>query len=144
MAQSHLPSLAEEEIIILRRLVTVAFVCFAVIPLAACQEYLPGCLPKGGTSGTARVIVNIDPDWNPFNRGKFVPSSVTVRAGNLVTWNVKEKSATHSITADDGSFDSCQIPYVLSGPFTVRFSQPGTFKYHCRVHSGMRGEVKVT
>jgi plastocyanin len=68
---------------------------------------------------------------------------VAVRAGNLVTWNRKEAGATHRVVADDGSFDSCEIPYV-SGPFTVRFGQPGTFKYHCRIHSGMRGEVKVT
>jgi plastocyanin len=129
----------------LRRLVAVSFVCFSVLPLAACHAYLPGCLSKGGTTGTARVAVSIDPDWNPFNRGKFVPSSVTVRAGNLVTWDFKETTAPHSITADDGSFDSCQMvgdPGALTH-FTVRFSQPGTFKYHCRVHSGMRGEVKV-
>jgi plastocyanin len=131
---------------ILRRLVAVAFVCCSVVPLAACHAYLPGCLPKGGSNGTARVAVSIDPDWNPFNRGKFVPSIVTVRRGNLVTWNFKESTAPHSITADDGSFDSCQmvgVPGTLT-QFTVRFSQPGTFKYHCRVHSGMRGEVKVT
>jgi plastocyanin len=131
---------------ILRRLVAVAFVCCSVVPLAGCHAYLPGCLPKGGSSGTARVAVSIDPDWNPFNRGKFVPSSVTVRRGNLVTWNFKESTAPHSITADNGSFDSCQmvgVPGALT-QFTVRFSQPGTFKYHCRVHSGMRGEVKVT
>jgi len=130
----------------LRRLVAVGIVCFSVIPLAACHAYLPGCLPKGGTTGTARVTISIDPDWNPFNRGKFVPSSVTVRAGNLVTWSFKETTAPHSITADDGSFDSCQMIGVPGGltHFTVRFSQPGIFKYHCRVHSGMRGEVKVT
>ena len=128
------------------RLVAVALVCCSVVPLAACHAYLPGCLPKGGSSGTARVAVSIDPNWNPFNRGKFVPSSVTVRRGNLVTWNFKESTAPHSITADNGSFDSCQmvgVPGALT-QFTVRFSQPGTFKYHCRVHSGMRGEVKVT
>ena len=130
----------------LRRLVAVGIVCFSVIPLAACHTYLPGCLPKGGTTGTARVTISIDPDWNPFNKGKFVPSSVTVHAGNLVTWNFKETTAPHSITADDGSFDSRQIVGVSGVPthFTVRLSQPGSFRYHCRVYSGMRGEVKVT
>jgi plastocyanin len=90
-------------------------------------------------------MVSIDPDWNPFNRGKFVPKSVTVPAGNLVTWTFKETTAPHSITADDGSFDSCQMvgDSGAGTHFTVRFSQPGTFTYHCRVHSGMRGEVKV-
>ncbi|HEY4872357.1 MAG TPA: plastocyanin/azurin family copper-binding protein [Candidatus Dormibacteraeota bacterium] len=130
----------------LRRLVPVAIVFFSVIPLAACHAFLPGCVPRGGTSGTARVTVSIDPDWNPFNRGKFVPSSVTVRAGNRVTWTFRETTAPHSITADDGSFDSCQmvgVPGTVTH-FTVMFSKTGTFKYHCRVHSGMRGEVKVT
>ena len=127
------------------RLVAAAIVFLSVIPLGACREYLPGCVPGGGTSGTARVTVSIDPDWNPFNRGKFVPSSVTVRAGNLVTWNFKDTSGAHSITADDGSFDSCQIVAVPGAitDFTVRFSKEGTFTYHCRVHSGKRGEVKV-
>src|ERR1700724_4502395 len=92
----------------LRRLVPVAIVFFSVIPRAACHAFLPGCAPRGGTSGAARVTVSIDPDWNPFNRGKFVPSSVTVRAGNRVTWTFRETTAPHSITADEGSFDSCQ------------------------------------
>jgi plastocyanin len=130
----------------LRKLIAVVLVCFPVIPLAACHAYLPGCVPKGGTSGTARVTVNLEPDWNPFNRGKFVPSTVTVRAGNLVTWTYKETTTAHSITADDGSFDSCQMVAVPGArtDFTVAFTKPGTVKYHCRVHSGMRGAIKVT
>jgi plastocyanin len=128
------------------RLVALATVCSSVIPVAACHAYLPGCVPAGGTGGTARVTVSIDPDWNPFNRGKFVPSTVTVKAGNLVTWTFNETNNPHSITANDGTFDSCQI---VGDPgtktrFTVKFSQPGTFKYHCRVYSGMQGEVRVT
>lgn len=126
------------------RLVAVAIVCLSVIPVAACQAYLPGCITKGGTTGTPSATVNVDHDWNPFTPGKFVPPSQTVRAGNLITWIFKDTGTLHSVTADNGSFDSCQI---YGGPglpkFTVSFNQPGTFKYHCRVHSGMRGEVKV-
>jgi plastocyanin len=76
------------------------------------------------------VAVSIDPDWNPFNRGKFVPTRVTIKAGNLVTWNFKDTTAPHSVTADDGSFDSCQIvgEQGTLNHFTVRFSQLGTFQ----------------
>jgi plastocyanin len=47
----------------------------------------------------------------------------------------------HSVTANDGSFDSC--PKVGGNSFTVNFSQAGTYKYHCRIHPVMRGDVIV-
>jgi plastocyanin len=135
-----------EQIVTQSSLVLVALVCFPLILLTACHAYLPGCVPKGGTNGTARATVNLEPDWNPFNRGKFVPPSVTVRAGSLVTWTYKETTTAHSITADDGRFDSCEMVAGRGArtEFTVAFTRPGTVKYHCRVHSGMRGTIKVT
>lgn len=87
---------------------------------------------------------------------RFEPSRVTIRQGETVTWAHVDGNAAHSVTADDGSFDSspsCTALVALGcmragETFSRRFDQPGTFRYYCRVHggpggSGMSGVVAV-
>ncbi|MBW3620507.1 MAG: hypothetical protein KY461_09695 [Actinobacteria bacterium] len=83
----------------------------------------------------------------------FQPRDVTVDAGGTVTWT-QTGSLPHSVTADDGSFDShpdcgdgdCMGP---GDTFPHTFEDAGTYAYHCRVHGapggvGMAGTVTVT
>ena len=82
---------------------------------------------------------------------QFVAASVTVTVGDTVTWT-ESGNAPHSVTADDGSFDSgptC-LPNCLShgASFAHTFTQAGTFAYHCKIHGaagglGMSGVVHV-
>jgi hypothetical protein len=70
----------------------------------------------------------------------FAPSQIDVLPGETVTWtNMSER--THTVTADDGSFDSG----FLSGgdSFKRRFTAPGAYSYHCAIHPFMTGEVDV-
>jgi plastocyanin len=71
----------------------------------------------------------------------FSPSSISVKSGTTVTWsnNVYE---LHTVTADDGSFNSGDLDYNKT--FSRTFNQAGTFAYHCNHHSGMKGSVVVT
>lgn len=80
----------------------------------------------------------------------FVPATVTVTAGDTVTWT-QSGANPHSVTADDGSFDShpnC-LPACMSqgDTFSHTFEEPGEFGYHCKVHGapgeGMAGTVVV-
>lgn len=70
---------------------------------------------------------------------QFQTPSVTVNAGDTVTWTNKD-SAAHTVTADNGAFDN---PLPAGGSTTITFSQAGTFTYHCTIHPSMKGAVVV-
>jgi plastocyanin len=70
----------------------------------------------------------------------FGPGQLDVLPGELVEWNnVSER--THTVTADDGSFDSGDLE--PGATFSVQFAAPGLFAYHCTKHAGMVGEIDV-
>ncbi|HPJ29870.1 MAG TPA: PQQ-dependent sugar dehydrogenase [Methanothrix sp.] len=71
----------------------------------------------------------------------FQPASINVTVGTTVTW-INHDPTTHTVTADDGSFDSGGM--ANDGVFEHTFSMPGTYSYHCKPHPFMKGEVVVT
>jgi plastocyanin len=81
---------------------------------------------------------------------RFDPPELTVAAGStLLVANVGGKP--HTLTADDGSFDTGTVaPGAEGGRFagrnaSVTLTEPGTFKFHCEVHpAAMKGVVTVT
>ena len=69
----------------------------------------------------------------------FVPSTVHARPGQVVTIYNSDQ-LLHRIVADDGSFDTGVIPPGSS--FTVKAGAANSsIKYHCVLHSRVRGEV---
>jgi plastocyanin len=99
------------------------------------------CNPTGGASGaTAAQTVKINSDPNTV--GRFDPGTVSVKVGDSVEWDWVDNSAQHSVTADDNTFDSCLLG--AGSKFAATFSKAGDFKYHCTIHSGMTGDVKVS
>jgi plastocyanin len=81
---------------------------------------------------------------------RFDPAELEVAAGTtLLVANVGGKP--HTLTADDGSFDTGLVePGAQGGRFagknaSVTLDQAGTFKFHCEVHpAAMKGTVTVT
>jgi plastocyanin len=71
----------------------------------------------------------------------FEPGTLTVPAGATVTWT-NAGSRPHTVTADDGSFDSGRLD--PGEQFSQTFDQPGTFAYHCGFHPEMQGSIIVT
>src|SRR5215213_4140216 len=71
----------------------------------------------------------------------FEPGTITVPVGATVTWT-NTGSRSHTVTADDGSFDSGRLD--PGEQFSQTFDKPGTFTYHCGVHPEMQGSVVVT
>lgn len=66
----------------------------------------------------------------------FSPQELHIKAGQTVTW-VNNGQASHTVTADDNSFDS-----GLFGPgaqYSHKFSQPGRYPYYCTLHGGPGG-----
>jgi plastocyanin len=70
----------------------------------------------------------------------FTPATVTIDVGDTVTWK-NNGAAAHTATADNGSFDTGQIPAGQSRSET--FSTAGDIPYICTLHAGQSGTVKV-
>jgi plastocyanin len=99
------------------------------------------CNPTGGTaSGSGTQTVKIVSDPNTI--GKYDPATVSVTTGQTVEWDFTDNSAPHTVTTDDGSFDSCS--QTAGAKFVVTFSKAGDIKYHCTLHAQMLGVVKVS
>lgn len=86
---------------------------------------------------------------------RFTPRDLTVGAGETVVWT-NDDGLGHSVTADDGSFDSSPTCGGIGGTcmgrgatFRFTFESPGRVSYYCRAHGapggqGMAGTVTVT
>lgn len=66
--------------------------------------------------------------------------NLTVTAGMIVTWTNIDNT-THTVTADDSSFNSGDI--LAGHSFAKTFNSKGTFPYHCIYHSMMKASVLV-
>ncbi len=71
----------------------------------------------------------------------FSPDMVVVLNGTTVTWTNLDAD-NHTVTADDGAFDSGLLEQGES--FSYTFDTLGTFPYHCTPHPSMTGDAEVT
>jgi plastocyanin len=71
----------------------------------------------------------------------FEPASLEVPVGTTVTWT-NAGAAPHTVTADDGAFDSGELAPGAS--FSQTFDTAGSFAYHCEIHPDMTGTIVVT
>ncbi len=103
--------------------------------------------PGADEARTARVQA-VDPGFTG-DKLRFDPAELRVAAGTtLLVANVGGKP--HTLTADDGSFDTGIVdPGAQGGRFagenaSVTLNQAGTFKFHCEIHpAAMKGTVTV-
>jgi plastocyanin len=68
------------------------------------------------------------------------PTHLDVLTGETVRWT-NDSVRAHTVTADDGSFDSGGI--VASDTFDRTFHDAGVVAYHCALHPSIRGVVGV-
>lgn len=68
----------------------------------------------------------------------FEPASLDVASGAEVTWTNRDP-APHTVTAEDGSFDSGTLEQGQSFSTTVEGNGP--VAYRCRIHPEMTGEL---
>lgn len=92
------------------------------------------------TSAGAATTVTPTETYISINDFKFSPATLTVTAGTTVSWR-NDQGVTHTVTADDGSFDSGDV--VQGAEFSQVFATAGTFAYHCTIHDTMTGTVTV-
>jgi plastocyanin len=70
----------------------------------------------------------------------YAPADLDVLAGESVRWT-NDSVRAHTVTADDGSFDSGSMP--SRAEFDHHFEGEGSYPYHCRLHAGILGRVSV-
>ncbi|MFE4718756.1 cupredoxin family copper-binding protein [Streptomyces sp. NPDC056713] len=90
--------------------------------------------PSSSESGKGEVKVTI--------KGfAFHPATFEVSPGTKITVT-NEDSATHTLTADDKSFDTGDLAQGKSATFTAP-SKPGSYSYICTIHTNMKGTLTV-
>lgn len=69
----------------------------------------------------------------------FMPDRLSINVGDTVVWAAY--APDHTVTADDGSFDSIPVEdsIPVGGSFKHTFTKPGTYPYYCAAHGGSGG-----
>ncbi len=101
------------------------------------QTESSGGAGSGGQSGETTPKAEASVELADFSMN---PSEVTIKKGGKVTWTNKD-SVAHTVTADDGEFDSGELSEGRT--YSRTFDTAGTFAYHCTPHPSMTGTVVV-
>ncbi|MFO1533004.1 MAG: plastocyanin/azurin family copper-binding protein [Thermoplasmatota archaeon] len=131
------------------------------LTLAGCSSSDSNSTSSGPTSGaTTSPTMNMTAMTYQVSiaGSKFVNGTLSVHVGDTVKWTHADGNTPHTVTADDGSFDSSpqcapaggvgvplgQVCMVNGSTFEQKFTKAGTFAYHCKVHASMTGTITVT
>ncbi len=98
----------------------------------------PGAAASTAQAGT--VVIRL------VKGNQFDPAEISVPAGTTVQF-VNADTRSHTVTADDGSFNSGELKPAAT--FTHTFDQPGDVSYYCdfhggKGHNGMSAVIHVT
>lgn len=115
-------------------LINAALITTIILALTvyACSKSGGGYGGSGGGGGNGNSV--------SIKNFAFSVSTLTVNSGVTVIWTNND-GATHTVTADDNSFDSNDI--APGKTYSKTFSSTGTFAYHCKYHSSMKASVVV-
>lgn len=114
-----------------------------LVALAACggsSDSNTGTNPGGGGGGGG--ITPVVTNSVSLANLSFNPSAILVSGGSTVTFTNNDGGITHNVTFDAAAITS--IGNFSSGSRTaVMPTTAGTYGYHCTLHAGMTGTVKV-
>jgi plastocyanin len=115
-----------------RRLCILISIAALAIGLAACSSSSKSSdAGSGGGTTTDKITIK-----------DFSFTGATVKAGATVTVENNGPS-THTVTADGSEFNTGNIDSGKTATFTAP-AKPGTYKYHCNIHTSMTGTLTVT
>ena len=110
-----------------RRLLTAA-----ALSLGAALVVAPSAVPQhAAPEAAAPIPVSI-------GFGAVAPQHLDVLVGDTVHWT-NDSVRTHTVTADDGSFDSGRL--IPQATYDRTFAAAGDTPYHCVIHPFIRGDV---
>jgi plastocyanin len=71
----------------------------------------------------------------------FSPTQIDALPGDTIFWS-NSSERTHTVTANDGSFDSGDL--LGGATFSITTGAPGAYAFHCRIHPDMTGVIDVS
>jgi plastocyanin len=119
-----------EHISIRPRLVLAALTGVVALTLSACGA---------GDASTAAPAAGVDGPVVTIEDISFSPETLTVEAGDAVTWVWDDGTIKHDVAGDDFHSEA-----LSEGTFEHRFDDPGTYDYVCTLHPNMTGTIEVT
>lgn len=75
-----------------------------------------------------------------ISNSSFQPADITTGKGSIIVWRNND-AVSHTVTADDGSFNSGEIK--AGGSFDQRFDYIKTYSYSCSFHPEMKGTIVI-
>jgi plastocyanin len=108
----------------------------ASAPAPPPAEQTPAGSPYGQASEAAPT-----PATTTVEISDFTFSAPTAGPGASVTVANRD-GFPHTVSADDGSFDSGTVDAGATGTF-VAPAAPGTYQFHCEIHPQMSGTLTV-
>ena len=136
-----------------RGISTAALVLLIVVVAIAVAAAYFAIVPPGGTAPTSVTIQTVQvkiPDGAAGDESlSFEPQVVTVVIGvnNTVQWKNFD-SVAHTVTSTSvpsgaQPFGSASNLVEPGQAFTITFTVPGTYQYHCVIHPHMEGTIIV-
>ena len=117
-------------------LAVLGFSIGAIILVTAASPLIVGLVSHGGQGVDVRIVPAAMSAPVPFS-----PGTLTRPVNSTVTW-YNGDTTTHTVTSETGVFAS---PYLTPGAsFSYKFTQRGTFPYHCEPHPNMTGTIVIT
>jgi plastocyanin len=125
------------------RLVSILIASTCLAGAAACGSSYGGSSPTSPgqapiSAGPTVVLVPQGTATSNHAPG-YSPTPLTVPVGTTVTWGNNDNTG-HTTTSDSNLWNVSLAPGA-TGSFT--FTTPGTYAYHCTIHSFMKGTIVV-
>ena len=116
----------------MQRILSLIAVGLLAIGLAACGS---GSNNNASTSSSSSADITIT--------SAFTFTTKPVKADATVTVKNDSGGTTHTVTANNGAFDTGSINSGSTATFTAP-TKPGSYKFHCNIHPTMTGTLTVT
>jgi plastocyanin len=100
---------------------------------------LAGCGGSDDAKGAATTAKGGATTTITIHDFTFDPVLAMAAVGDTITVTDAD-STTHTLTADDGSFDTGKLSKISKA---ITLDTAGSFSYHCAIHTYMKGTIQV-
>ncbi len=134
-----------------RPIVTLGLSALMTLALAACSSSGPSSAPSSAASDqtaaspTTQLVCEETTDPGDVTASikdfAFDPTEIQAKVGQAIAFS-NTGAAPHTVTLDDGS---CTTPTIAPGSSDgLVFNAPGSYPFHCSIHSQMKGTIVVS